>query len=650
MRWKAFIAVAILLTGLIAGYLFLLDSLMEKALIRSSEAIFGAKAEVDFFDVKLSDLSIEIRGYRVADKDAPMQNLFEVGRMHGDLQIVPLLEKKIVINELAVENISIGTPRTISGALERKADSEKDKKKKKAKKAWIPKIEMDFDLSAVLDESGLKRRIEELTEPDSLKSFRLVREVRAESDVRYKKWDDKIEKLDPRDELKEAEAAVREVRRIKSIKSLDEAMAVREKIDRLNEARKALQRKLDDIREARGELKTDMAYFSAIPERARAAKDEDYRRILERINIKQFDGFDAGNMSKALFGPSIAQKVQTARTWMDRIRRFMPEKEEKQQQKRKARGVDVAFPKKKAYPGFLIKQAILSGETKLARDRVCELSGHIRGITSNQDLYGAPTTFLIQGAKSRAKGFAFVLDGAVDHRGKKSTEAVQLEVSKLSLKGLNFGDSPYLPPTFDGGEGVISLDMRFDADAYSINLDARMQRIRFVKRAARDELQNILNEIYDNLDLITLGGHVKGSETGTDTRLSSNLDRYFKEQIRTIVKRKVAEAKARARRELDARVDQVRWEIEKEITIRRRELEGRIEAKKRELEQEIEKVRTEMKKHQQMVEDRIGAEKKKAEEAVQKEVEKAKKKGEDAVRQETEKAKKKLEKKLKKLW
>ncbi|MCK5732871.1 MAG: hypothetical protein KAI38_01710, partial [Candidatus Latescibacteria bacterium] len=379
-------------------------------------------------------------------------------------------------------------------------------------------------------------------------------------------------------------------------------------------SRKALQRKLDDIREARGELKTDMAYFAAIPERARAAKEEDYHRILERINSKQFDGFDVGNMSKALFGPSIAQKVQTARTWMDRIRRFMPKKEdEKQQRKRKTRGVDVAFPKEKTYPGFLIKQANLSGETKLAKDRVFELSGHIKGITSNQDLFGAPTTFSIQGAKSRAKGFAFALDGAVDHRGKKSTEAVKLEVSKLSLKGLNLGNSPYLPPTFDGGEGIISLDMRFDADAYSMDLDARMQRIRFVERAHRDELQKILNEIYDNLNRITLQGHIKGSEEGTDTRLSSNLDRYFKEQIRTIVKRKVAEAKARARRELDARVDRVRGEIEKEIAVRRRELEGRIEAKRGELEREIEKVGAEVKKHQQMVEDRIASEKKKAE-------------------------------------
>lgn len=636
MRWKAFIVVAILLTSLFIGHLFLLDSLMKKALIRGSEAVFGAKAEVDFLDVKLSDLSIEIRGYRVADRDAPMRNLFEVGRLHGDLQIVPLLEKKIVMNEVAVEDVSLGTPRTNSGALELRADPGKAKKEKKVKKAWIPKVEMDFDLSAVLDESGLKRRIRELTEPDSLKSFRLVKEFRAESDIRYNKWDGKIEELDPRAELKEAEAAVQEVRRIKSIKSSGDAMAVREKIDRLNESRKALQQKLDDIREARGELKTDMAYFAAIPERARAAKEEDYHRILERINIKQFDGFDVGNMSKALFGPSIAQKVQTARTWMDRIRRFMPKKEdEKQQRKRKTRGVDVAFPKEKTYPGFLIKQANLSGETKLAKDRVFELSGHIKGITSNQDLFGAPTTFSIQGAKSRAKGFAFVLDGAVDHRGKKSTEAVKLEVSKLSLKGLNLGDSPYLPPTFDGGEGIISLDMRFDADAYSMDLDARMQRIRFVERAHRDELQKILNEIYDNLNRITLQGHIKGSEEGTDTRLSSNLDRYFKEQIRTIVKRKVAEAKARARRELDARVDRVRGEIEKEIAVRRRELEGRIEAKRGELEREIEKVGAEVKKHQQMVEDRIASEKKKAE---------------DAVRKETEKAKKKLEKKLKKLW
>ncbi|MFH1006543.1 MAG: hypothetical protein V1800_03455, partial [Candidatus Latescibacterota bacterium] len=288
-----------------------------------------------------------------------------------------------------------------------------------------------------------------------------------------------------------------------------------------------------------------------------------------------------------------------------------------------------------AYPDFLVKQVILSGEMKLARDRVFSLSGDLQGITSNQDLSGAPTTFSIQGTKSKARGFEFALSGAVDYRGKKSTEAVKLEVSQLSLKGLNLGDSPYLPPTFDGGEGSVSLDMRFDADAYSVDLDARMEGIRFVGRAPKGDVQKILDEIYDNLNLITLRGQIKSTAEGMDTRLSSNLDRYLQDQIRTIVKRKVDEAKVRVRKELDRRVDELRGEIEKEIAVRRQELEARIETKSLELERGIETVMAEIKKHQQMVEDRIGTEKGKAE---------------GAVGRETEKAKKALGEKLKKLW
>jgi hypothetical protein len=176
--------------------------------------------------------------------------------------------------------------------------------------------------------------------------------------------------------------------------------------------------------------------------------------------------------------------------------------------------------------------------------------------------------------------------------------------------------------------------MLFDADAYTVDLDARMQGIRFAQRKynKKNELEDVLNEIYSNLKLITLQGQIKGTEQGTTTKLSSNLDRYFNQQIRNIAKRKVEETKAKVRKELDARVNQARREIEKEIATRRQELEGLVEAKRQELEREIDKVRAEIEKKQQMVEDRINEEKKKAEEAARKEAEKATKKLGDEIK------------------
>ena len=63
--------------------------------------------------------SLRLSGLEVADKSEPMKNLFQFDDAVFDTKALPLLEKRVVIDQASLTGLKFGTPRTTSGALSR---------------------------------------------------------------------------------------------------------------------------------------------------------------------------------------------------------------------------------------------------------------------------------------------------------------------------------------------------------------------------------------------------------------------------------------------------------------------------------------------------------------------------------------------------
>ena len=85
----------------------------------------GAKLEVEEVNLDLFPLKIEINGLQATDPDRPMKNIIEIGSISFGLDTNALLWKKILIDELTLAGIQMGTERSQSGALEGGRASEK---------------------------------------------------------------------------------------------------------------------------------------------------------------------------------------------------------------------------------------------------------------------------------------------------------------------------------------------------------------------------------------------------------------------------------------------------------------------------------------------------------------------------------------------
>ncbi len=149
------LAAAILVVGIAVFGLFFMNPLLEKAAELGLQAAFGAKAEVDGLRFSPFGMSFSMDHVAVADREEPMTNLFETGRLALAISPAAVFRGKLYIREATADSISVGTPRTVSGALPDKPAS--------AKKAAEPAPDAPplvdfkkFDAQALLEQEKAK--------------------------------------------------------------------------------------------------------------------------------------------------------------------------------------------------------------------------------------------------------------------------------------------------------------------------------------------------------------------------------------------------------------------------------------------------------------------------------------------------------------
>ncbi|MDR1469437.1 MAG: hypothetical protein LBT00_09105 [Spirochaetaceae bacterium] len=161
--------------------LFFMNPLLERTLERALEGAFEARAEVDNFHLNLFRFRIGLSGIRVADRDEPMTNLFQMGR--AEIRLLPqaVLKGKIYIEEVSAASIQFGTPRTSSGALP--AYPAKKTGPKTAAAETPPLIDL-----AQFDAMELVRR-----EADNLNSKKLYDEAAAFYNTTIETWRTRVD-------------------------------------------------------------------------------------------------------------------------------------------------------------------------------------------------------------------------------------------------------------------------------------------------------------------------------------------------------------------------------------------------------------------------------------------------------------------------
>src|SRR5881396_2712087 len=116
-RWRA--VGPLLVLFVIAGVLWWLfaDSIARRASQKIGTQLLGAKVEIQRLHLDLAHGKVMLYGLTVASPHEALRNLLQADELVADVDVVPLTEKKLIINRIAANGLRFGTPRETDGRV-----------------------------------------------------------------------------------------------------------------------------------------------------------------------------------------------------------------------------------------------------------------------------------------------------------------------------------------------------------------------------------------------------------------------------------------------------------------------------------------------------------------------------------------------------
>lgn len=112
---------SIVVVVLIGVFVFFTKNILtRKIIVGAMEGIFAAKCDIQRVNISFFDSNILIENLQQANKNNPMKNIFETGRINLDFDLNELLKAKFVIDNVECSDIKTNTDRTTSGELNHK--------------------------------------------------------------------------------------------------------------------------------------------------------------------------------------------------------------------------------------------------------------------------------------------------------------------------------------------------------------------------------------------------------------------------------------------------------------------------------------------------------------------------------------------------
>src|SRR6266516_2955619 len=121
-RWKAVVPLLVLGAVALGLWLVFADRFARRTAESVGTTLIGAEVEIERLHLDLPHGRVEIHGLTVASPFEALQNLLQADALVADLEPLPLLEKKLVIDRLTATGLTFGTPRLTDGRTAGRSD------------------------------------------------------------------------------------------------------------------------------------------------------------------------------------------------------------------------------------------------------------------------------------------------------------------------------------------------------------------------------------------------------------------------------------------------------------------------------------------------------------------------------------------------
>jgi uncharacterized protein (TIGR03545 family) len=378
---------AVLAAGLVFFFTVLLNPLLEQALESGLEAIFEARVNADNFRLNIFRFEISMDGLTIADRDSPMKNLIQFGRMDLRLRPQAVLKGRVYIEEIRSEAMRFGTLRTVPGALPDKPPKEK---KAREKSGMPPLVDFkNFDAMALLNQ-----------EYDKLRTPRLYDAAIEAYNTAAAKWKGEVDNARARIGELNSQAQPLLKLNVNDYKTLDRETVerIRTTVSDINTLVNTVQAAADDVNGMITGIQNDIRTAVQLEETARNAVAADFSHLKSYLDLSSGSAMeviepvirdvltDSAEIYLA-YGERALEVLEKVKAIQAKLpKSSQPVKPGKE----KFKGRDVAFSAQD-YPrfflGILAADALTPGNWHWAFD--------LRGVSSDPDLSGTPVSLAL---------------------------------------------------------------------------------------------------------------------------------------------------------------------------------------------------------------------------------------------------------------
>ena len=511
---KALIAIAGFFIFVALVWFVVVDWVVEMAIESQGTKAVGARVDVASADLSLFPAGIEVRGLQVTNPDSPMSNALDIQRIYSDIELKPLIQRKVIIENLRMEGIRLDTPRKTSGAV---AGAKPEAGKQAAPMpAWLGKMcagqsATPFSIPSVQD----------ILAKEKLQSLELARQLSTQIDAARAQWQQRLKDLPTRQELEAYRT------RLDQFKAkgggLGALLGSASELKRLNDD---LRKDLNRLEKARSEYRTELQNLEKQSASLSKAPYEDVRRLKTKYAVST-EGL--ANLSRMLFGPSVCRWWEKGYQWYARLKPYLDGQAEKKTQP-SAESPKPA-PKKGDMPDFLIRN--------LHVDALLD-TGHFTGeatdITSNPGIWGKPLAFKFLGRQMQ-RVQSLNMDGVLDFmQPGNPRHHVKLLVQKYGLDHLELGDPENLPLAISKALADVSLNLDLAGPKLNALAKARLEDVQMaVEKASGSEMTRALADALASVTHFALTALVKGNDPDYTARIDSDLDPLLRKAVGQII-------------------------------------------------------------------------------------------------------------------
>jgi uncharacterized protein (TIGR03545 family) len=288
-------------------------------------------------------------------------------------------------------------------------------------------------------------------------------------------------------------------------------------------------------------------------------------------SLLQLPSFAAPDIGAALFGPVSIERFEKAVYWAELAQRHLPPGLAPQSRPAPKRlrmdGTDVAFPRERAYPSFLLRDGAINVAFS-AFGGTHTFEAKASGITSQPALYGRPAMVSSSGRIGGSHPMNLLAGAVIDHTRLPTRDSARARLDGVPLPNFSL---PGLPFRVEPGAG--SSDLAFSlrgnqvAARWALRTENAIWQVDSTGASKLGTLEGLIWRVLSGLRQLDVTAELKGSLRAPQFSVHSNIDQAIADQVKSLLGEEVQAAEKRVRAEVDKLVAQKVEEVGKQVDL-----------------------------------------------------------------------------------